>query len=177
MQTLEAIHTRRAVRAFTADPISEEDLQNIVAAAAAAPSGSNAQTWAFIGIRDPRRIAAMRALSPGIIGVPAAVIVLCLDTRSLPADTSGSLDRLPYYNLGAAMQNILLAAHDLGFGGCPVGSFHPGGLRVFLDLPDAVEPCLLIVVGKPKFQPGAPRKRALTDIYFRERYEVPNEHR
>jgi len=172
MQTLEAIHTRRSIRAFTTDPISEDAMLTIVRAAAAAPSGGNAQMWAFIGIREPGRLASLRALCPGIIGKPAGVIVLCLDLRRRTAKPEGQLQVMPYFDIGAAMQNILLAAHDLGLGGCAVGSFHAKGLRAFLNLPEAVEPCLLVVLGRPKFIPASPPKRPLEEIYFSERYEA-----
>lgn len=172
MQTLQAIHTRRSIRAFTADTIGEEDMQTIVKAAAAAPSASNSQMWVFVSIIEPKRVASLRALCPGIIAMPAGVIVLCIDNRKRTIKLEGALEKMPYFDIGAAMQNILLAAHDMGLGGCPVGSFHVGGLRIFLNLPDYIEPCLVVVLGKPKFQPPAPKKRPLEEIYFQERYEA-----
>ena len=171
MQTLEAIHTRRSIRSFTSDPVSEEDLETIIRAAAAAPSGGNAQMWVFISICEAGRIAALRALCPGIIGSPTAVIVMCLDLGRRTAKAEGQLQVIPYYDIGGAMQNILLAAHELGLGGCAVGSFHEKGLRAFLNLPDKLEPCLLIALGKPRLTPRQPRQRPLEEIYFKERYE------
>lgn len=171
MQTLEAIHTRRSIRSFSNDPINQEDLQTIIRAAAAAPSGGNAQMWVFISVSDPGRISALRAISPGIIGSPTAVIVMCLDLRRRTAKAEGSLQVMPYYDIGGAMQNILLAAHELGLGGCPIGSFHEKGLRALLSLPDSIEPCLLIALGKPRVTPRPPRQRPLEEIYYIERYE------
>jgi nitroreductase len=170
MNTLEAIFTRRSIRSFTPDPVSDEDLHTIIQAAAAAPSGGNAQKRLFLAVRQPRRITALRALAPGIIGLPPAVIVLCLDRRGLPP--SEALSPSLHYDIGTSLENILLAAQDVGLGACPVASFHPGGVAIFLDLPAAVEPCLLVVVGRPKFTPPAPRKRNLDEIYYPERYEA-----
>jgi len=175
MQTLEAIFSRRSIRAFTSDPITDEDLHTIIKAAAAAPSGGNAQMWVFISIREAKRIAALRALAPGIIGIPAAVIVMCLDKRRRTASAEGRLAVMPLYDIGAALENILLAAHDLELGGCAVGSFHPKALATFLNLPEFLEPCLLVVLGKPKMTPPAPPKRPIEEVYFRERYEGKNE--
>ena len=171
MQTLETIHSRRSIRSFTPDPVSEGDLLTIIQAAAAAPSGGNAQMWVFISICDPKRIMALRALAPGIIGNPAALIVMCLDLRRRTARPEGRLEVMPYYDLGAALQNILLAAADIGLGGCAVGSLHTEGLRAFLNLPETIEPCLLVTLGKPKVIPRQPSRRPLEEIYFRERYE------
>jgi nitroreductase len=171
MQTLDAISTRRSIRAFTSDPVSDEDMQTIIHAAVAAPTGGNAQMWVFISIQEPKRIAALRTLAPGIIGVPAAVIVMCLNRQRRTASAEGRLAAMPYYDIGAALQNILLSAHELGLGGCAIGSFHPQGISSFLNLPEYVEPCLLVVVGKPRVIPPEPRKRPFKEIYFQEKYD------
>jgi nitroreductase len=170
MKTMEAIFTRRSVRSFTPDPVSDEDLQTIIQAAAAAPSGGNAQRRLFVSVRQPRRIAALRALAPGIIGMPPAVLILCLDRRGSPSGIA--LSPSLYYDIGAALQNVLLTAHDSGLGACPVGSFHPKGVAALLDLPEGVEPYLLLALGKPKFTPPPPHKRSLDEIFYQERFEA-----
>ncbi len=49
---LEGIATTRAIRRYTAEPVSDEDLAAILFAATRAPSGSNRQPWRFIVLRD-----------------------------------------------------------------------------------------------------------------------------
>lgn len=170
MQTLEAIFTRRSIRSFTAESIPDEVLQTIIRAAAAAPSASNAQPWVFITVQNARRLAALRSLAPGIIGVPAAVVIMCLDQRLRRESSDDSFDSITLIDLGAALQNILLTAHDLGFGGCPIGSFHKQGVMAFLNLPEHIEPCLLVALGKPRVIPPAPKKRPIEEIHFHEKY-------
>jgi nitroreductase len=169
LDTLEAILTRRSVRTFTPDPVSDEEMETLIQAAAAAPSGGNAQARLFLSVRQPQRIAALRSLAPGIIGIPPAIIVLCLDRKVLPLNDAFSPSL--HYDIGTSLENILLAAHAVGLGACPVASFHARGLSTFLNLPEDVEPCLLVVVGKPRFTPSAPPKRSLAEIYFHESYE------
>jgi nitroreductase len=171
MQTLEAIHSRRSIRAFTDDPVSDEDLETIIKAAGAAPSGGNDQMWIFVSMRDKKRIAALRALSPGIVGKPTAIIAMCLDKRLQTTNPEGSMDVMQRYDIGAALENISLAAHDIGLGSCAIGSFHPQAVSSFLKLPENVEPCLLVVIGKPKAIPRGPRKRPIEEIHFHEKYE------
>ncbi|GAP40132.1 nitroreductase family protein [Flexilinea flocculi] len=168
METLEAIRTRRSVRSYTSEPIDDADLQKIIEAAASAPSGGNSQSWLFISVCEPKQIARMRAICPGIIGIPSGIIVLCLDFRGQKKEV---LPIIKYLDIGAAMQNILLAAHDLGLGGCAIGSFHVEGVKEFLKIPEQVEPVLLIVLGKPRSIPSAPRKKLLQEIYFQESFE------
>ena len=170
MQTLETISTRRSIRAFTPDPVSADDLDRIVKAGIDAPSGGNAQMCTFISIRDPKRIKMLRSLAPGIIGQPTAVIVICLDKRRRTAKEEGKLGSMPYIDLGAALENILLAAHDLGLGGCAIGSFHPAGVASFLNLPEEIPPVLLVAIGKPKTVPSCPPKLPVDQVHYRENY-------
>jgi len=48
----DAIHAQRAIRYFTTDPIPDEAVERILEAAIRAPSGGNAQGWAFVVVRD-----------------------------------------------------------------------------------------------------------------------------
>lgn len=173
METLDAIHSRRSVRAFTPEPIPEEMLRQVLQAAAATASGGNVQPWGFVLIREPRRLQALRALAPGIIGRPTAVVALCLD-RQRAEQLGGALGpKLAWIDVGLATQNILLAAHDLGLGACPVGSFHRDAVALFLDLPAHVQPVLLIALGHPQNRPPSPGRRPLTEVCFAERWGEP----
>lgn len=169
MDTLDAIFSRRSIRAFTPGSISGTDLDTIIRAGAAAPSGGNVQSWVFISITQPRRVQALRAIAPGMGGQPAAVIALCVD-ESRTSTPKGSPDFLSCYDMGGAMQNMLLAAHESGLGGCAVASFHVQSLATLLNLPGHIKPHLLLAIGKPSLMPSAPPKRGLDEIHFREKY-------
>lgn len=49
----ETMKLRRSVRAFSNEPVSEEVIRWIIAAAATAPSGANKQPWKFVAVQDP----------------------------------------------------------------------------------------------------------------------------
>ena len=54
MDAYEAVRSRRAVRAFTDEPVSREVLERVLSAAAWAPSGSNIQPWhVYVVIGEP----------------------------------------------------------------------------------------------------------------------------
>ncbi len=54
MDVYEAVRSRRAVRAFTDEPVSREVLERVLSAAAWAPSGSNIQPWhVYVVIGEP----------------------------------------------------------------------------------------------------------------------------
>lgn len=175
MELFEVLRNRRSVRHFTAECIPDERLEQLVKAGASAPSAGNKQPWVFAVIREPGNLNRLRAAAPGIIGAPAAVIAICHD-RSHAGDKLGILEcEMDLLSLGAAMQNLLLAAHDKGLGACAIGSFHAPSARSILTLPEHLEPKLLIALGHPMRQPKAPRHRPLTETCFFERWEESDE--
>jgi nitroreductase len=53
MELMEAIMTLRAIRRFTDEPVTDEEISTCLKAAVQAPSGGNIQPWQFLVIRDP----------------------------------------------------------------------------------------------------------------------------
>jgi nitroreductase len=146
----DVIQSRRAVRAYAAEPVGDEAIRRIVEAARWASSASNRRIHRYLVVRDPARLRLLRALSPGMRTVPPAAIVVCTD-QSKARQAGVKLDRDPttWIDVGTAAMNMMLAAHELGLGTCPVTSFSPCGIGVALDLPDEIVPELLLTLGRP----------------------------
>jgi len=176
MELLDALRTRRSVRQWTAEPIEDEQLRLLVEAAARAPSGSNSQPWAFVVIREPGRLNRVRAAAPGISGVPTAVVVICLDRLKTDWELDMGLDEMDLLSLGAALENLLLAAHGQGLGACAIGSFHIPSVRSIVSLPQHLEPKLLVALGHPASQPDPPSLRPLNEICFFEEVGTSSGH-
>lgn len=117
METIEAIKTRRCIREYTDEPVSGEDLDLMIEAARWAPSGLNNQPWRFMKITDRGLIERLSQLTRyrGLIGGAQALIVVFLDHGEMYDRTKD------IQSAGAAIQNMLLAAHDAGLGACWVG--------------------------------------------------------
>ncbi len=62
---LKVIQDRRSIREFTAEPVSDRDLDQILEAARQAPSGENAQPWRFIIVKDEATRKKMGAIAGG----------------------------------------------------------------------------------------------------------------
>ena len=77
------VHQRRATRHFQVIPVPEDDLNKILAAGLAAPSGYNLQPWRFVVVRDPEQRKRLREVAMGQAKVEEApvVIVACGDTQ------------------------------------------------------------------------------------------------
>lgn len=160
MEVWEAIRGRRSVRSFLPRPVERELLERLVEAAIWAPSGGNAQTWHFVVVTDPEQLRRIKAVSPGLLGDPPAVIAICQDLEEARRK-GGELGASFLAPVDAAMaaQNILLAAHDAGLGTCVIASFHKRAVARLLGLPEGMEPVLLVSVGWPEEVPPPPRRR------------------
>ena len=63
--TMKVIQDRRSIREYTAEPVSDQDLDMILEAARQAPSGENAQPWRFIIVKDAETRKRLGALAGG----------------------------------------------------------------------------------------------------------------
>lgn len=138
---------RTATRRFTGEPIDDATLDRLLAAMLTAPSASNKQAWVFVAVRDPVRLRRIRAFAPGVIGVPPLLLVACFDGSRAPDDHL--MPEVGVLCVAMAVQNLLLAAHALGLGGCPVSSFLAEPVRRLVGLPDHVAPVLVVPIGRP----------------------------
>lgn len=147
MNVFDAIFTRRSIRKYLPDPISQEDLDRILGAGMSAPSAGNSQPWRFIVVRDQaarQSIAELHPYAKMAAGAPLSVAV-CADTQA---------EKYPGFwvqDCSAAIQNMLLAARGLGIGSVWTG-IYPVQERVaafaeFFRLPAHIVPLGIVVLG------------------------------
>ena len=173
---LRIISTRRVVRDFSADRVSDGDLRKILTAARWAPRGSNTNIHRLLVIQDPSVIQQVRAFSPGILGLPSAMIVICTDP-ALATQAAMQLDKdlTPWIDVGTAAMNMMLVAHALGLGSCPATSFSKSAVSVVLKLPPNVVPEFILQLGHRAPQSrtptqGPPTRVTIDDLVFWENY-------
>jgi nitroreductase len=139
VNTLEAIAGRRSIRKYQDKPLPEEFVQQILEAATLAPSGKNSQPWRFHVVREDKRAEMVRVMREGMAhareaGVPlgstewTARIMETTPVTVFVFNGNAQVDaRAPdmgamlgslvaVQSIGAAIQNMLLAAHELGVG-------------------------------------------------------------
>lgn len=171
MNVLEVIRSRRSTRGFKLEPLAPDVVMAIQEAILSSPSGSNAQESHFIIVQDGQQIRRLKRFAPGLSGDPAAVVVLC--SNQAEALARGGVDTaevLRFVNLGIAATCILLTAHSLGIGSCPVRSFHRGAVKELLELPVDVEPELLITLGYSDQPPRPKTSKSSGEVISHERY-------
>lgn len=143
--------TRRAVRSFTGESVSDDALWEIVQAGRWAASGGNLRPHRFLITRDSDRIRQIRSFSPGMLAEPHAIIAILIDWDQVSREFSSiEPSMIPYVDVGTAAQNMLNMAHALGVGSCPVTSFSQSGIAGVIGLPPNMSVELLIMLGDPK---------------------------
>ncbi len=147
MDVLQAIATRRSIRRYTGQPVSEQDLNTLLKAGFQAPSAHNYQPWHFIIVREKSILEGIAQFHPHAKMLPQAGcgIIVCGDEEKqaepgfIVADCS------------AAIQNMLLAAHGIGLGAVWCGLYPMPQLTKptskLLNLPSTIIPIGMVVVG------------------------------
>jgi nitroreductase len=154
MDALTAIFTRRSIRKYTGQPVSEDTVTTLLRAAMSAPSARNEQPWEFVVIRDKNTLKQVVAFHPFATHVPDAqvAIVVLGDTRLEGHPGLWALD------CANAAMNILLAAHSMGLGAVWT-TLYPyedrmAGAKKLLHIPDKVIPLAIIPIGHPAEKKG-----------------------
>lgn len=148
----DVIHSRKSVRSFNDMKVGEEDLEKLVRAGMAAPSGKNLQPWIFYVITDKQLLEQLGDELPTaqMLGSVNSAIMVCGDISK--ADTT-TYRNYWVMDCSAASENILLAAESMGLGACWTAVFPYDGristIRKFIELPDNHIPLNIIPVGYP----------------------------
>jgi len=143
MDTLEAIMGRRSVRKFKDREISEDMIDRILTASIWAPSGMNNQPWRFAVIKD-------RILKSEIAGLSKNSDILRNAPVIIPVfmDTAVAYDSMKdSQTMGACIQNMLLAIHDIGLAGVWIGEIHNDEVRKLCQAPVEYDLVAIIALG------------------------------
>jgi nitroreductase len=151
METLDVIQQRCSLKGhFSGREIEEEKINIILEAARVAPSARNTQPWRFIVVRRKDLVqelvtAAFSEVNQSAAAAPV-IIVLC----ARPGDDI-SRDGKDYYLFdgGLAMENLLLAATDLGLATHPMTGVSEADVKKVLQIPDDVRMVALTPVAYP----------------------------
>jgi nitroreductase len=167
VDVLEAIKGRRSIRKFTDKPIGKETLEVLLDAARWAPTASNQQRWRFVVVTSPSMKQLVIKFAPGIFAMPSAFIVICVEKKP---GTNPVFEATYLADCSMAAQNIMLAAHEMGIGTCVALSYAKVAIREILDLPEGIEPMLVLTLGYPAEDPAPPARLPIRETAFAEKY-------
>jgi len=170
MEVYDAIKKRRSVRSFDGRPVAREQLERLIAAAAAAPSAHNSQPWHFhvtsgkardavcdivslstvhlqeyLEMLPTEQLEAAERFFAGLGGAPVVIVVSVPVSEDEPARIN------TYLATGCAIQNLLLAATEEGLACCNVtfAFWVRDKLSGLLEIGEDREIVSLLLVGHP----------------------------
>jgi len=185
MELMKVITGRRSVRKYRAESVPREVLEELLTAACWAPSAENTQPWYFVALTKPEEIQSLHAAMeevaeeirphleeqfprhPRVVnetasflrrlgGAPVYVLVF------MQKDCSGALRDSMLESIAAAIQNLLLAAHEKGLGTCWVNAatiFGRGSALRERFAPEKGEFVSLITLGYSDQSPRTPSRK------------------
>lgn len=147
---LDNIFARRSVRSFSDKDVTPEQVETLLKAAMAAPSGMNLQPWRFVVVRDTLVKKRLCRNANEFIKTAPVIIAVCAATDIKVGD---KVNQNWTADCAAATENLLLAAQAMGLGACwtAVYPYAERSHEVWkvLNLPDGIYPYCLIPVGYP----------------------------
>lgn len=191
MELKEAIYERRSIRKYKSDAIEKEKIANILAAGVMAPSGIDLQPWYFVVVKskeamnDVKQI--MRETAPAMLpslkerfakypqvvketesflttlgNAPMCILVFINKPNLLKKEST------IIQSVAAAIQNMLLVAHEEGLGSCWMTAPLETGADVKFKekfAPDKGDMVALITLGYPAMEGKMTRRKS-------ERFEI-----
>lgn len=147
---MNSIFQRRSVRTYLEKPVEPEKIENLLRAAMQAPSAGNQQASEFLVVQNAAALEQLSQMSPyaGLLAKAPLAIVLLGNTERMKFSENWEQD------LGAAAENLLLEATELGLGAVWLG-VHPlkeriNAVKSQFSLPEKLRPFAVVAVGYPK---------------------------
>lgn len=143
MNVTDAIRTKRAIRLFTEQPLTDEVVTAILNAGRRAQSSKNTQPWSFVAVRDRATLKALSecgTYASHLAGAALAVVIVSVD----PAQRWSIM-----FDCGQSAAYMQLAAWELGVGSCLGTIYEPEKARAWLGVPDDQHINVAISFGYP----------------------------
>ncbi len=161
MEFKKVVEKRRSVRSYTEDDIPKEDIEEIIRIGHSAPSAGNRQARDFIIVKDEKEKEKLveNAYGQSFIGEAPWAIVICAN-KERSSERYGERGRELYsiQDATAAIENMLLAAVDMGYSSCWIGAFDEAKVAEQFNIPEGVRPIALLPIGHAAQEPRKPEK-------------------
>jgi len=171
MELKDAVHGRRSVRRFGKGKIPKNTIIELIELGNLAPSAGNLQSRDFNVVEDQvtKEKLASAAGNQHFIAEAPVVVVVCANMERILHYGKRGVTLYCIQDSAAAIQNMLLAIHDMGLGGVWVSAFNEYRVSGILNLPGHIRPVAILPMGEPASQPEARRRIPVEDlIHFEE---------
>jgi len=166
MELLDGLQTRRSIRTYTDQPVTREQLREIIRLGTMAPSGQNNQPWRFVTITNKETLQKLSQFTKysHIVGKAAACIAVFVDKTAMYHEVKD------HQSMGACIQNLLLASHGIGLGAVWLGEILKSAkeVRELCGLSDNVELMAVVALGHPAGKGGRADRRPVEEVLLKE---------
>lgn len=167
MEFNDVLYSRQSTRAFTDKKITNDEVIKLLDSAIQAPSACNMQSWHFFAITDAdviSRLADAGCYAPWVATAPL-VVVICTDGNEI-INRFGekARDLFILQDTAAATENLLLAATNMGYGGCWIGSFNEANLRKELSIDGKYNVVAVTPIGEPAERTPKRERKSLDEV-------------
>lgn len=138
-EVYDAVRSLRVVRAFSAEPIPEATMRDLLEAGRWTGSSKNTQAWGIVVVEGRDELARLATAGQFTDPIRASAVSIALVKAAEGND----------FDIGRLAQNLMLAAAARGVGSCPVTLHHTERSREILGLPDGAECRYAVALGFP----------------------------
>ena len=164
METFETMQKRRSIRKYGKKLVETEKINKVLEAARLGPSAANRQPCHFIVVTEDAAKASLKEAYGADWFLEAPVIIVgCVDPKVAWSKIFGG----EYWKVDAAiaMQNLILAATELGLGTCWIAAFKEAAAKKALNIPRRIRVVAMTPLGYPEEEKGPTTdRRPLTEM-------------
>lgn len=164
MNTLATIRKRRSIRKYKEDTVALDLIGAVIEAGIMAPSAGNQQMWKFIVVQNEQK---RKAIAEACLEqywmsrAPVHIVVVAEDEKARKWYGVRGEKLYSIQTCAAAIENMILAAEELGLGACWVGAFEEGIVSRICGIPESARPQAIVTLG---YADETPRKKTVQPL-------------
>lgn len=160
MEFKKVIKERTSRRKYSSKKPKLEQVMELIEAANLAPSPGNLQILRYILVEDEKQIEKIaEACQQDFIKKAQILVVICSDPKNTERAYDKRAKKYIRQHAGAAIENFLLKATDMGLASCWVGAFVEFTIKNILNIPDHVDVEAVLTVGNKLITDRTKQKR------------------
>ncbi len=175
MELMQAIESRRSIRAFKEDAtVTADQIKEMVKAAGLAPTWKNSQTGRYYVAMSEDKINFVRnqclpEFNANSCANAVALIITTYETKRSGFERDGSPtnelgDKWGVYDLGLQNENLVLKARETGYDSLIMGIRDADKIRAEFDIPESQEIVAVIAIGVRESDAQKPKRKTPDDI-------------
>ena len=176
MDAIQCLISRRSIREYTDEPISAQEIENVVEIAQMASCWENTQPIRYVAVLEKElkdKIADECTKkfpwnTENIHAAPALMVLCAIKGLSgYEPDGSPSTSKGTHwqsFDAGVAAAHFCLAANALELGTLIMGRYDEGKIKDILSLPEEYDVSAIIAVGHPAVIPAANERKPLKEV-------------